>query len=259
MTDQQSPASLAALPRVSVGPFQVADAASETVVAAIADAHDTTVPLVMCHLHVGSLNHDDDAAFVAAMNAADLVYADGMATVVIAKAAGSESITRAGLTDIGEEIVDAVAARLGRPVRLGLLGGEPGLAERAGVALAAGHEAEAVFAAHGYQEDAAAWKAVLGELRAAEPDIVFVGLGMPREALWAQEHLDDLPPAVILAAGGYYGHIAGDESRAPEWAQRVGLEWLWRVVQDPNKAARYAQGAFTTARLAFDARRNRGG
>jgi exopolysaccharide biosynthesis WecB/TagA/CpsF family protein len=114
-----------------------------------------------------------------------------------------------------------------------------------------------VYESHGYHDDNE-WSEVLGETRAAAPDIVFVGLGMPREAMWAQQFKSELPPALILAAGGFFGHVVGDEKRAPDWAQKVGMEWMWRVGQAPQRlAARYAKGLVTTVILSAHAFRNR--
>jgi N-acetylglucosaminyldiphosphoundecaprenol N-acetyl-beta-D-mannosaminyltransferase len=238
------------VPTVAVGPFEVVALPQSELIDHIVQWPVADGPGVMCHLHVGALNHRDDAEFVEAMAAADVVYADGSATVLIGKAAGANALERAGLTDIGHDILERLATRLERPVRTGLLGGPEGLAERAGAALAAAHPTEIVFTEHGYHDETM-WPALLAECRATNPDVLFVGLGMPREAIWAQAYRDQLPNALILAAGGFFGHVAGDEKRAPEWAQKAGMEWMWRVAQDPQgKAKRYAQGAVTTAVMA---------
>lgn len=242
-------------PRVWVGPFRVVDLGRSQVVSHIASYAATGAAQLMSHLHVGSLNHWRDESFVAAINDSTVVYADGMATVVVAKSAGSRQIQRAGLTDIGEEIVAAVGDRLQRPVRVALVGGPSGLAARAARVLSERHGTETVYTDHGYHGDAD-WDPVLDQLRAARPDIVFVGLGMPSEAHWMQRHRESLPPALIIAAGGYFGHLVGDEHRAPEWAQRAGVEWVWRLAHDPKKLSRYASGIVTTGRLALRARRS---
>lgn len=240
------------IPTVAVGPFEVAALPKRELVDLIVQWPLENGPAVMCHLHVGALNHRDDPDFVEAMAAADVVYADGSATVLIGRVAGADNLERAGLTDIGHDILEHLATRLGRPVRTALLGGPDGLADRAGAVLASAHPAEVVFSEHGYHDDTE-WPAILETCRAANPDVLFVGFGMPREALWAQKYRAQLPNALILAAGGFFGHVAGDEKRAPEWAQKAGMEWMWRVAQDPQgKAKRYAQGALTTVVMAAE-------
>lgn len=242
---------------VYVGPFRVSALPRHDVVNLMVNWPLVDGPAIMSHLHVGALNARTDSAYVEAMNKSAVTYADGMATVLVAKAAGAKNIERAGLTDIGHEVIEGVAAKLGRPAKVAYLGGPPGLAERAGQALADTHDCETVYTSDGFHDDAE-WSEILIETNAAEPDIVFVGLGMPREALWAQQFCKELPPAIVMAAGGFFGHVVGDEKRAPRWAQKMGLEWMWRVGQSPSRLAlRYAKGVVSTAALSFDAVRKR--
>lgn len=240
-----------------MGPFRVAGLGQDDLVSTIAGWPTDNGPVIMCHLHVGALNERGNQDFVAAMNAADLIYADGMATVLVGRLAGAKNLERAGLTDIGHDVIATKAALLGRPVRLGLIGGPAGLAARAAQVLGQSHNCETVFESHGYLDDSE-WSQVLNQVREARPDILFVGLGMPREALWAQQYKNELPAALILPAGGFFGHVAGEEKRAPVWAQRIGMEWLWRVGQAPTRlAARYARGIISTAVLSVQAVRSR--
>ena len=53
-----------------------------------------------------------------------------------------------------------------------------------------------------------------------------------------------------MTCGGWFGFVVGDEQRAPEWMQRIGMEWTWRLAQSPRRLAkRYALGAVRTAQL----------
>jgi UDP-N-acetyl-D-mannosaminuronic acid transferase (WecB/TagA/CpsF family) len=70
--------------------------------------------------------------------------------------------------------------------------------------------------------------------------------------IWSQRHRDELPPGLVLTCGGWFGHIVGDEKRAPRVLRRSGLEWIARVAQAPTRLApRYARGAGATAILAL--------
>lgn len=93
----------------------------------------TDNPSLVYALHVGGLLHLDDAEFLEALDGADLVYADGAAVVVLAKAAGAVDIERASTTDIGLPVIAALATRLGRQVRVALVGGPPVSQRRPGV------------------------------------------------------------------------------------------------------------------------------
>ena len=79
-----------------------------------------------------------------------------------------------------------------------------------------------------------------------------IGLGAPREMVWCQRHRDELPTGLVLTCGGWFGHIVGDERRAPRMLRRSGLEWIARVAQAPKRLGpRYARGAGATALLAL--------
>lgn len=245
------------LETVPVGPFRVADAASDDVVTRVVELSTAAPerPVLVFALHVGGLNERADAAFVEAMAHADVVYADGGSVVLLARIAGASAVTRAPTTDMGWQLIAALAQALDRRVRLALVGGPDGLAERAGAELAAGSPADIVGTWHGYQDD---WAATLAQVRAARPDMTVVGLGAPREMTWAVEWRDLLPPGVLLTCGGWFGHIVGDEKRAPRVIRRPGLEWLARVAQQPRRLGpRYARGVLTSAALVPSAVRAR--
>lgn len=230
-----------------VGPFQVLDCTLRDAVATI--AFSTARQPVAYALHVGGLNHRHDVEFVQALRSTPFVYADGVSVTRLARLAGARHIERAATTDIGPQLVETRAAHLGRPARLALIGGTPGLAEAAGAKLVGmTGAAEVVYATHGFHSD---FGNVLTQLAAARPDIVIVGLGMPFEAKWVAQHLADLPPALIFTCGGWFGFLAGTERRAPKALQTAGLEWAYRLAQAPGRLlGRYASGLLTTVLMA---------
>lgn len=236
---------------VEVGPFWINDSARSELVAAVVDRslQSRTRPLLAFALHVGGLNARRERDFVVAMRAADIVYADGGSVVLLAKLAGAERVERAPTTDIGWEVLRDFAGKLGRIPRVALIGGPPGLAGRAGAVLEESGYAEVVAVEHGYHRD---WTVPLTRVRDARPDVTLVGLGAPREMVWSQDHRDELPPGLLLTCGGWFGHIVGDERRAPVLLRRSGLEWISRVAQSPGRLGpRYARGVGVTAALAI--------
>jgi exopolysaccharide biosynthesis WecB/TagA/CpsF family protein len=66
-------------------------------------------------------------------------------------------------------------------------------------------------------------------------DIVWIALGAPKQELWAQLHRDRLQVPVAMCVGAAFEIIAGRFSRAPRWLQKLGLEWSWRLAQDPGR------------------------
>jgi N-acetylglucosaminyldiphosphoundecaprenol N-acetyl-beta-D-mannosaminyltransferase len=76
-------------------------------------------------------------------------------------------------------------------------------------------------------------EALLAELEAEAPDIILIGMGMPRQEVWVERNYRRLPPSVILPVGGAFDYEAGVTFTPPRWTGRVGLEWLIRFVHDP--------------------------
>jgi N-acetylglucosaminyldiphosphoundecaprenol N-acetyl-beta-D-mannosaminyltransferase len=236
--------------RLPVGPFLVDDLDAREAVEAAVDLAlaATDRPVRAYALHVGGLNAHEDAAFVAEMRDAELVYADGGSVVLLGRLAGSRRLQRAPTTDIGWDVLHGLTERLGRPARIALIGGPPGLAARAGQALVDGGAGVVVFETDGYVPD---WTPVLEELAGTDVDVCVVGLGAPREMLWVRTWLPQLPPALILTCGGWFGFLAGEEKRARGVLRLPGVEWIARVAQSPRRlGGRYARGAWVTFRLA---------
>lgn len=75
----------------------------------------------------------------------------------------------------------------------------------------------------------------LNRIREARPDFVWVGLGAPKQEIWMAKHWQELKPAVLFGVGAAFDFHAGAVQRAPLWAQRLGLEWLHRLSQEPGR------------------------
>lgn len=88
---------------------------------------------------------------------------------------------------------------------------------------------------HGYLTGAALERKV-EEINRLAPDILWLGLGVPREQLFVRDFLSRLDRVgVIKTAGGLFDHLAGKTPRAPLWMQRTGFEWLWRASMEPRR------------------------
>lgn len=236
-------------PVVPVGPFNVADASTEQVVDALADLamEESARCRVAYALHVGGLNRSRLQSFVECFAQADLAYADGASIVLLARAAGARTIERSPTTDVGVAVVERLAGRSGRRVKVALIGGPAGLAQSAGQSLATSAPADVVFTCDGYTES---WESRLADLRRAAPDLVYVGLGMPLEAQWVQAHRSLLPPALVMTCGGWFSFLSGEEQRAPRLLQRWHLEWTWRLAQSPTRLLpRYVHGVVSSVVL----------
>lgn len=77
--------------------------------------------------------------------------------------------------------------------------------------------------------------AVLADIRSSSADIVWIGLGMPKQELWARDVRGELPGVALMAVGAAFDLLSGTVRQAPDWIQRLGLEWLFRLVQEPTR------------------------
>lgn len=89
-----------------------------------------------------------------------------------------------------------------------------------------------VAGTHGFFE-AADTAAVIEQIRAFEPDLVLVGMGMPHQERFLSNALSELPPAHYATVGGAIDYVAGTQRLAPRVLGRLGVEWLWRLANDP--------------------------
>jgi N-acetylglucosaminyldiphosphoundecaprenol N-acetyl-beta-D-mannosaminyltransferase len=180
----------------------------------------------------------DDPVLLEAFAAPDsLALPDGVPIVWVGRAQG-KGVERVCGPDVMPALLDRSRASGARHY---FYGGAPGVAERlAGRMRAAYPGLEVVgtysppFRAQSAEEDAADAELI----NAARPDYVWVGLGAPKQDLWAARQRPYLDSAVVLAVGAAFDFHSGGLRRAPAWMQRLGLEWLYRLAAEPRRLAR---------------------
>ena len=91
---------------------------------------------------------------------------------------------------------------------------------------------------HGYFDDDTEGWAVREDIRRSSPDVLFVAMSSPRKEYWLGQHLPELGVPLGIGVGGSIDIVAGLFRRAPYWVQRSGLEWLFRLAQEPRRLAR---------------------
>jgi N-acetylglucosaminyldiphosphoundecaprenol N-acetyl-beta-D-mannosaminyltransferase len=125
--------------------------------------------------------------------------------------------------------------------RVYYLGGAPGVAERAAKKIRAAYPGVVLATRHGYfdpETSGAENRGVIDAISAFRPQILFVGMGMPRQELWIHRNKRDLPPCVIFSVGAAFDYEAGVQRTAPRWTGRLGLEWVFRLAADPRRLFR---------------------
>ncbi len=178
----------------------------------------------------------EDPAFRAALNRGDLVLNDGTGVKWAARREGL--VLEDNL--VGTDLVPLLLRQ--RSLRVYLLGGRPGVAERAaGFLRDRFPEVEVAGWDHGYGEPSRE-PAVVERIRRAAPDLLLVGMGNPRQELFIDRHLSRLGCRVAMGVGGLFDHWSGRLRRASPRVRRWGLEWLQLLVQQPHKWRRYVWG-----------------
>ena len=177
-----------------------------------------------------------DRAFAEILAGADLVVPDGVGVIYAAKILGRPLKSRVPGIDLAAALMGRVA---GTGKRLFLLGAAPGVAEQAAVNLRAAYPGLVVCGTHdGYFEEDGP---VIDAIRRAEADIVFVCLGAPKQEKWIAAHGEAAGARLYLGLGGSLDVFAGKVERAPEQFQRLGLEWLYRLLKEPSRIGRMAK------------------
>jgi N-acetylglucosaminyldiphosphoundecaprenol N-acetyl-beta-D-mannosaminyltransferase len=169
-----------------------------------------------------------DAELAAIAESADIVVADGTGVVV-----GSHLLGHPLPRVAGRFLVDRLVPELAaRGATVFLLGAAIGVAERAAEALRRRAPALRVVGTYAGSADVESAERV----RAASPDVVLVAYGMPKQERWIAHHLAELPSVkVAIGVGGVLDQLAGVQRVPPAFVHRIGLEWLWRLLNDPSR------------------------
>lgn len=143
----------------------------------------------------------------------------------------------------GTDLTPALLSSFDRSVAVFLVGSPPGVAEEAAAALSDQHPfVQIVGSRHGFFTDAESGELV-AEIRAARTELLLVGMGNPRQELWATE-IAEQSGAVVLCVGAFIDFAAGRVSRAPLWVRQLRSEWLYRIALEPSRLwRRYIGGA----------------
>lgn len=190
-----------------------------------------------------------DASWSASINASDLVVADGMPIIWASRIAGCALPERVAGSSMIEPLAQG-AADAGANVML--IGGNPGVAKEAAVILGQRYPGLVIAGTEcppmGFEADAAYMAALREKVFSACPQIVYVALGSPKQERLIYELRPSAPDAWWLGIGISLSFLTGEVQRAPLWMQRLGLEWLHRLVQEPRRLAkRYLVDGFPFA------------
>lgn len=192
---------------------------------------------IITHLHVMGANLAfENRWFREFLNSSYLTYCDGMGIQLGARILGDHLPARMTLADW---IWDFAAQAEKRQYRLFFLGNPPGAAERAAERLLQRHPLLRIVGSHhGFfdlQAGSLENQALIAQINASQPDILFVGLGMPAQEKWLLENWPRLSTNLAITCGGIFEYVAQDIPRGPRWMSQHYLEWLARIVLQPRR------------------------
>lgn len=169
------------------------------------------------------------------LNSAEIVTADGAGTVWAAHKLGYEMPERVAGYDLVQELMKISPAK---SYKIFLFGAAPGIADKAKL------KAEEMYSGvkivgtrNGYFSENDEIE-IIEQIKNAQPDILLVALGVPKQEKWLFKNKDKLNVPVSIGVGGSFDVMAGIVKRAPVWMQKAKLEWLFRAMLQPSRAGR---------------------
>ncbi len=166
---------------------------------------------------------------------ADLVTPDGIGLLLASKIMGAPIKERVTGIDIINRLFEVGNKR---GYKFYFLGAEKGVSERAkekilkkfpGINIVGVH--------HGYLQEEEN-KRVINDIIRKKPDILLVGMGVPKQEKWIYKNLNMLQVPVCIGVGGSFDVLSGKLPRAPKWMQKGGIEWVYRVLKEPKRIKR---------------------
>jgi N-acetylglucosaminyldiphosphoundecaprenol N-acetyl-beta-D-mannosaminyltransferase len=174
-----------------------------------------------------------DARFRATIAQCDLSLCDTIGILLASRLRGGPLRERV----TGVDLIQPLARRSADDgdVRLYLMGGAPGVAERAAAALIAQYPGTRIAGTRDGYFSPADDERVAAAIAASGANVLLAGLGSPKQEYWLEKHLSATRCAVGIGVGGSFDVIAGTKKRAPRVMQRLGLEWFFRLMQEPSR------------------------
>jgi N-acetylglucosaminyldiphosphoundecaprenol N-acetyl-beta-D-mannosaminyltransferase len=176
-----------------------------------------------------------DAQFRKILNKADLSVPDGIGLVWMAKLIGKDAKGRVAGTDL---LLGLAILAEEHGFNMFLLGAGEGIAKKASEALKKEFPKLEIVGAYSGNADPKFDKETREKIGNKEIDILAVAYGAPKQEKWIERNLSKLNVKLAIGVGGAFDYISGEKARAPVWAQKIGLEWAFRLVNEPSRFKR---------------------
>lgn len=216
---------------VGVDTYSMEDAAN-VLVAAMEQDKPFSVYTPNSEIILYAYNNPD---YMKILNRGDMITPDGIGVVYASKILKRPLSERVGGFDLANLVLQKIA---GTGKRVYLFGGKPGVAEEAAKNICQLYPGtEICGTADGYF-DAEKEREIIKDIQDKKPDLLFVCLGFPKQETWIDAHKNELSAKVCMGIGGSLDVFAGTVKRAPEGFQKLGLEWLYRLLKQPSRFIR---------------------
>lgn len=174
-------------------------------------------------------------SFRSLLNRTALNVPDSVGLVKMAKRTGQSLPERVAGVDLVVDLCRSLSAEHS----VFLLGGSPGIAERAADVLQKHNSQLTIAGTYAGSPDAQDASRIIQQINASGTHLLLVAYGAPQQDLWIDQHLSSMPNVhVAMGVGGTFDFLAGKAIRAPLLFRRLGLEWLWRLIQQPSRIKR---------------------
>ncbi|EKN68564.1 WecB/TagA/CpsF family glycosyltransferase [Schinkia azotoformans] len=173
----------------------------------------------------------EDPTYKKYVEKADYVTADGIGVVKGAQILGKPLPERVAGYDLMRNLLTVLNEK---KLKLYMLGAQEETIEKAVQTIKVEYPDLQIA---GYHHGFFKWEdpAIINEIQETQPDLILVALGMPRQEKWIAEHIDHVEKGVFIGVGGSFDVIAGTVKRAPEFWQKLNLEWFYRLLKQPSR------------------------
>lgn len=170
-----------------------------------------------------------------ALNSADILTADGIGVVYASRVLKNPISERCAGYDTACLLLEKMG-NAGKSVYL--FGSKPGVAEKAADEMRKKYSGLVIAGCDDGYFDEVKEKEIIRRINEKKPDVLFVCLGAPKQEMWIYEHKNELDCRVCMGLGGSLDVFAGEVERAPEFFQKHGIEWLYRLMKEPKRIIR---------------------
>lgn len=192
-----------------------------------------------------------DREFEEVLNSGRLVVPDGIGVMIASKFYGTPVKERVAGIDLMMRLMDIAGSR-GKSVYL--LGGRDGVAEEAAIKLTESFDGLRIAGTRNGYFESSEEERIVDEINGSNADILLAALGAPKQEKFIYRHKDRLKVRIAMGVGGSLDVLAGRVKRAPEFYQKAGLEWLYRLMKEPRRIVRIIKIPKFIALAFFDSR-----